>query len=645
MRKESCVKSNILSVYFLGLLGTSDAASYIASNATVNGSASCPCLYVNHSKAERVGIYASGTYAFDSDYGSAKCETWDMNVHPTCTNTSSKPAYCKEKWCYIDPDICHDSKFSYYESVAIPGSDLFYSYATCGADGTDWDTDSVSASLSGMTLTVAIPTTEYPDQFIYDDDGEVVSGRHVNESELSRLTGSVIDLFEVIAENAGFTIEYTTVSSGSYYEHPESSYTACVADVSKGLLDLCVGRFWTTKTRLTMTSFSAPLEIDIYKMLVPRPATSESLVAYFVHPFAPFDQNLWCAIVATILMVGLVRAKLQVNEAHFRENAKIYSMYGAIKHEVYETMMEFLTMAPEKHLSSDIAPRILSVGFAIFALLIVSAYTANLAATLTTEILDTDGITSLSRCADKGCTLCVQPAVYSDVTDVYGDYTIDFYSAGDGTIATFGDAILDGKCDSALLEKHSTDVLYNIDEYQDVPCDHYYLSETLMWIPTAFPVRTEYARTISYWTRKFVEDGTMDEIFEEYLPSIPAVCDPFVDSQAAGSASTQITIRDMATPLALVGFLCILALLIDYRKNGTRTFINQCKLRFGMESYSKTKAIKLPKRGSEKPFEAIVLDHIKDGEERIMRRLKTIELRINGSTEKYSQVDEEEQCL
>ena len=77
-----------------------------------------------------------------------------------------------------------------------------------------------------MTLRVAIPTSYYPDHFLYKSDG-VTTGRALsslavagrptlqNISELS-LSGQYPEFFAQLAEKAGFTIEWTTISESSY---------------------------------------------------------------------------------------------------------------------------------------------------------------------------------------------------------------------------------------------------------------------------------------------------------------------------------------------------------------------------------------------------------------------------------------------
>ena len=48
-------------------------------------------------------------------------------------NESSRPAWCADAWCYVDPSNCvlPTSETSYF-----PGANLHYSYTTCGATNT-----------------------------------------------------------------------------------------------------------------------------------------------------------------------------------------------------------------------------------------------------------------------------------------------------------------------------------------------------------------------------------------------------------------------------------------------------------------------------------------------------------------------------
>lgn len=103
-------------------------------------------------------------YCYPTDYGRGHCETWDVVLPPECTeqrghghgapedipenckgwfrareepecamlfDTPSTPLpWCREPWCYVDPDHCD---LPHSPSYYFPGLGVAYSYATCGS--------------------------------------------------------------------------------------------------------------------------------------------------------------------------------------------------------------------------------------------------------------------------------------------------------------------------------------------------------------------------------------------------------------------------------------------------------------------------------------------------------------------------------
>merc|ERR1719356_426336 len=67
----------------------------------------------------------------------ASCDAWDEKSNPECTGANA-PAWCKERWCYVDPCFC-DRKTPPKESVYLEegewqGRPMYYSYTACGSE-------------------------------------------------------------------------------------------------------------------------------------------------------------------------------------------------------------------------------------------------------------------------------------------------------------------------------------------------------------------------------------------------------------------------------------------------------------------------------------------------------------------------------
>lgn len=109
--------------------------------AGASGHPSCPCLRVskdhgivesNGSVVWSEGDYLYGQHNYGRHYG-LLCSGHDDFKPPSCDNATSKPGWCLDAWCYVDPDVCSlKATFSTYR----PGVRLAYSYQTCGMSGT-----------------------------------------------------------------------------------------------------------------------------------------------------------------------------------------------------------------------------------------------------------------------------------------------------------------------------------------------------------------------------------------------------------------------------------------------------------------------------------------------------------------------------
>ena len=102
----------------------------------VIGKLSCPCIdtwawdaYVDNGKL-KVAL-GDEDLSYNLSYGLSTCKAWDYELRPFCAGlpaNATPPAWCAEKWCYVDGHNCNliASQSQYF-------SDLHYSYMTCGA--------------------------------------------------------------------------------------------------------------------------------------------------------------------------------------------------------------------------------------------------------------------------------------------------------------------------------------------------------------------------------------------------------------------------------------------------------------------------------------------------------------------------------
>eukprot|EP00435_Cladocopium_sp_Y103_P024528 s4354_g6.t1 len=99
------------------------------------GLLTCPCVEWANLGQYRVGnairYIPKGQdtgYDYPLNYGNLECKAHDSGLPPFC-NIESPPAWCVQKWCYVDKTDC---SIVPYRSFMFEGSDAHYSYQTCG---------------------------------------------------------------------------------------------------------------------------------------------------------------------------------------------------------------------------------------------------------------------------------------------------------------------------------------------------------------------------------------------------------------------------------------------------------------------------------------------------------------------------------
>jgi hypothetical protein len=108
-------------------------------SATLYGNQDCRCVgFGGHKNGKAVRyINDNEDVSYNSNVGSS-CEAWEMTAHPDCKKDGAKPAWCSQKWCYVDPCKCNLATepravmdANAYEM--FQGKTAFFSYETCGS--------------------------------------------------------------------------------------------------------------------------------------------------------------------------------------------------------------------------------------------------------------------------------------------------------------------------------------------------------------------------------------------------------------------------------------------------------------------------------------------------------------------------------
>ena len=130
------------------------------SDSSSTGLSTCPCVEWANLGQYRVGDVIRYTpkgqdtgYDYPLNYGNLECKAHDSGLAPWC-NVISPPAWCEQKWCYVDKDAC---SIVPYRSFLFEGSDAHYSYQTCG------ESNQFEAWIDSLGNTDTAPVTQLLD--------------------------------------------------------------------------------------------------------------------------------------------------------------------------------------------------------------------------------------------------------------------------------------------------------------------------------------------------------------------------------------------------------------------------------------------------------------------------------------------------
>ena len=236
---------------------------------------------------------------------------------------------------------------------------------------------------------------------------------------------------------------------------------------------------------------------------------------------APFDTAVWIMVVATVATSALVHWLLQYLNPHKDETT-------AVKLDPFEATWLFATaFAGQFEFDPQTAPaRLFTFSIAFWALLMTSAYTANLASFLVIRNTPDVRIESLDQAIALQQRLCIWRSSGTDVavTNTYPAYaTSEYVHRSDSTLGLFQD-LRDGKCDIAVTEVSTWDV-FSTDERVNGDCGLSWIGRPFQSIPASFAVKgdagtfcTSLLRDVfNLYLHDMQSDGTIDALWKEHI--------------------------------------------------------------------------------------------------------------------------------
>jgi len=105
----------------------------------VHGQDDCRCVGFGGKETGKGFLYINDTtmVPYSPNVG-ATCEAWESTTHPDCLKDGDKPAWCSQKWCFVDPCKCKanvppKAVMEANSHIRFQGKTAYWSSATCGS--------------------------------------------------------------------------------------------------------------------------------------------------------------------------------------------------------------------------------------------------------------------------------------------------------------------------------------------------------------------------------------------------------------------------------------------------------------------------------------------------------------------------------
>jgi len=492
------------------------------------------------------------SFCYPEDYG-VGCSPHDFNIEPFCDKQSDLPDFCSKSWCYVDQEKCKSSTMTYAKSAFFPGDDLFYSYDTCGFENT-FKEFSVTRELKGRTLKVGIPALFYPDHYRLDENGDPIFWSQEIDAGVGDLLGIYPDYIRKLAIRGDFKVEFRSVSPGSYVGKDWTSWTGCVIDVGNGILDMCAGNFWETSERRSIVHFTTSFLNEMYFMMVPKPKPKQDLLTELGLIFKPFTTQLWFVIASVTFLVGITYTVLGSHSKISSTTRISGTSFHLCISNTYFAWTE-LVQGADKSDKKTVAQRSLALSWSFFILIIVAAYTANLAAFLGSQSFVFD-MENIDDCLNQDCLMChtTSSVLNSVVESMYPSLRRESYD----NVSEALDAMKNGHCDALMLSEYN----WNINKMVWRECETTFIGKPLFSFKVGWPISDSIAKSLSFFMSESLDNGEFTRVLDTYTP--PQNCNLFTGLGEIRRSIPQLTVAAMAGPLIILSLGIVFGLVIKF---------------------------------------------------------------------------------
>ncbi|XP_037925932.1 glutamate receptor ionotropic, kainate 2 isoform X1 [Hermetia illucens] len=215
------------------------------------------------------------------------------------------------------------------------------------------------------------------------------SGNHSNQNNIG-FEGFCIDLLKLIAKIVGFEYRLELVPDGKYgvFDYDTKEWNGIVRQLMDKKADLAVGSMTINYARESVIDFTKPFMNLGISILFKVPTTPPTRLFSFMNPLAV---DIWLYVLAAYVLVSITMYTVARFSPYEWHNPHPCNTESDITENQFTIANSFwFTIGTLMQQGSDLNPkatstRIVSAIWWFFTLIIISSYTANLAAFLTVE--------------------------------------------------------------------------------------------------------------------------------------------------------------------------------------------------------------------------------------------------------------------
>lgn len=436
-------------------------------------------------------MYPGSSLPMNLTYG-VECHT-----HDACAS-----AWCQSKWCYVGEscDLAH----SFSSNVMS----LRYSYATCGYQNL-YTTALLEDSLAQADIKVVYLTNSGGWKGSYCTSNKTCQGPvfdFVSTSLLANVRSQDVMLTSLANVRMDIDMYPEEVVALVYDVDPNMSsvFTTCVYATHLGYVDICIGEFALTPSRVQLTSFVPIFSEPVY-LITSTGKEDDGLWFMLTDWSTPFEPKLWVTLVAAHIVLAFV---VVAHERYDGGSLEGLSWPKATRVGLFQSFGSIFGVSG--FAPTNFGGKTATLAAGILVLFSTATYTANLASQLVVSTTTVADIQSMDDVKRVGASVCLSESLAYEMQVNTGLPSAQMVVKDSRADVVPG--ITAGECDAAVMKHEDLQAAQTAGDF----CDVSTVGGPLFSINNGVPVSDRYHKHFHYMFTTEYAEGRWQETVNRY---------------------------------------------------------------------------------------------------------------------------------